>query len=129
MLIRCGNYLTKKLILENQHLSWIMYTWAALNDNAKFAKILWTITEPCSNREFPWEEQKNCHSLKIFVLLHGLMIWRVMQRNVWSDIVSWPTSRHNNSTKYLLHASMTTTSRRKKCILLENCHMYALKLF
>ena len=28
------------------------------------------------------------HALKIFVFLHGLMIWRVMQRNVWSDIVS-----------------------------------------
>ena len=25
---------------------------------------------------------------KIFVFLHGLMIWKVMQRNVWSDIVS-----------------------------------------
>ena len=25
---------------------------------------------------------------KIFVFLHGLMIWRVMQRNVWNDIVS-----------------------------------------
>ena len=35
ILIRCGNYLTKKLIWENQHLSWIMYTWDALNDNAK----------------------------------------------------------------------------------------------
>ena len=45
-------YSTKKLIWENQHLSWIMCTWAALNDNAKQAKILWTITEPCSNREF-----------------------------------------------------------------------------
>ena len=43
----------KKSIWENQHLSWIMYTWAALNDNAKQAKILWTIREPCSNREFP----------------------------------------------------------------------------
>ena len=43
----------KKLIWENQHLSWITYTWAALNDNDKQAKILWTITEPCSNREFP----------------------------------------------------------------------------
>ena len=29
-----------------------MYTWAALKDNVKQAKILWTITEPCSNREF-----------------------------------------------------------------------------
>ena len=35
ILIRCGNYSTKKLIWENQHLSWIMKTWDALNDNAK----------------------------------------------------------------------------------------------
>ena len=34
-LIRCGNHSTKKSIWENQHLSLIMYTWAALNDNAK----------------------------------------------------------------------------------------------
>ena len=52
ILIRCGKYSTKKLIWENQHLSWIMYTWDALNDNAKHAKILRTITEPCLNREF-----------------------------------------------------------------------------
>ena len=51
-------------------------------------------------------------SLKIFVFLHGLMTWLVMQRSVWNDIVSWRTRRHNNSTKYLLHASMTTTSKR-----------------
>ena len=34
ILIRCGKYLIKKSIWENQHLSWIMYTWDALNDNA-----------------------------------------------------------------------------------------------
>ena len=51
-----------------------------------------------------------------------------MQRNVWNDIVSWQTRRLNNSTKYLLHASMTTTSK-KKWNLVENCHKYALKLF
>ena len=34
-LIRCGKYSLNKSIWENQHLSWIMYTWAALNDNAK----------------------------------------------------------------------------------------------
>ena len=39
------------------------------------------------------------------------------------------TRRLNNSTKYQLHASMTTTSRKKKKHLLENCHKYALKLF
>ena len=59
-------------------------------------------------------EQKNFHARKIFVFLHGLMIWLVMQRSVWSDIVSWQTRRLNNSTKYLLHASMTTTSKKKK---------------
>ena len=59
-------------------------------------------------------EQKHFHSLNIFVFLHGLMIWLVMQRNVWSDIVSWQTRRRNNFTKYLLLASMTTTSKRKK---------------
>ena len=31
---------------------------------------------------------------KIFVFLHGLMTWLVMQRNVWNDIVSWQTRRH-----------------------------------
>ena len=73
--------------------------------------------------------QKNYHSLKIFVFLHGLMIWKVMPRNVWSDIVSWPTRRLNNATKYLIHASMTTTSEKKKWNLLENCHKYAPKWF
>ena len=34
-----------------------------------------------------------------------------------------------NSVKYLLHASMTTTSKKKKWNLLENCQKYALKLF
>ena len=37
----------------------------------------------------------------------------VMRRNVWNDIVSWQTRRLNNSTKYLLHASMTTTLKKK----------------
>ena len=41
------------------------------------------VDNPCSNREFPRGEQKNYHSLKIFVFLHGLMTWLVMQRNVW----------------------------------------------
>ena len=67
--------------------------------------------------------------LKIFVFLQGLMTWLVMQRSVWNDIVSWRTRRLSNSTKYLLHASMTTTSKKKKQNLLENCQIHALKLF
>ena len=35
ILIRCGKYSIKKSIWENQHLSWIMHTWAALKENAK----------------------------------------------------------------------------------------------
>ena len=66
---------------------------------------------------------------KILVFLHGRMIWWVMQRSVWNDIVSWRTRLHNNSTKYLLHVSMTTTLKRKKQYLLENCQLLALKLF
>ena len=30
------------------------------------------------------------------------MTWLVMQRSVWSDIVSWQKSLHNNSTQHLL---------------------------
>ena len=70
-----------------------MYTWVALNDNAKQAKILWTITEPCSNREFLRVEWRNYHSLKIFIFRHGLVTWLVMQRSVWNDIASWQTRR------------------------------------
>ena len=78
---------------------------------------------------FRGEKQKSFHSPRIFVSVYGLMIWRVTQRNVWNDIVSWQTKRFNNSTKYLLHASMTTTSKKKKQNLLENCQIHALKLF
>ena len=125
----CGKYLMKKLIWESQHLSLIMYTWDALKDNVKQAKILWTITEPCFNREFPRVELKSFSTLRFFVFLHGLLIWKVMRRNVWSDIVSYQTRRLNNSTKYLLPASMTTTSKKKKQNLLENCQIHALLLF
>ena len=72
------------------------------------------IVEPCLNREFLRGDWRNYHSLKIFVFLHGLMTWLVMQRSVWNDIVSWRTRRLNNSTKYLLPASMTTTLKKKK---------------
>ena len=34
------------------------------------------------------EKLKNFHTLRIWVFLHGFMIWMVMQRNAWIDIVS-----------------------------------------
>ena len=37
-----------------------------------------------------------------------------MPRNVWNDIVSWPTRRLNNSAKFQPHASMTTTLKEEE---------------
>ena len=62
----------------------------------------------------------------------SLVIWKVMQRNVWSDIVSLQKRRLNNSAKYLLHASMTTTSKKKmKSVgeLSTTCSQIVLKCF
>ena len=61
------------MIWENQHHSSIMCTWGVLKDNVKQAKILFTITEPCLNPEFPQEQLKNYHARKICVSLHGPM--------------------------------------------------------
>ena len=59
------------------------------------------------------------------------MTWLVMQRSVWNDIVSWQTRRLSNSTKYLLHASMTTTSKEEETKsvgeLLNTCSQIVLK--
>ena len=99
-LIQCGKYSTKKLIRGNQHLSWITNTWAALNDNVKQAKILWTITESCLIREFPvegvWENWKLRYS-EDFVFLLGLMIKKVVRRNVWRycDLANKTTQQLN----------------------------------
>ena len=37
---------------------------------------------------FSGEEQKSFRTLRILVFLHGFMMWKVMRRNVWSDIMS-----------------------------------------
>ena len=88
-LIRCGNYSTKNLIWENQYLSLIMYTWDALKDNVKYAKILWTISEPCLNPEFPPEQLKMLWNYSnFFVVLRyggscqemcGTILWAIKQ--------------------------------------------------
>ena len=62
---------------------------------------------------FRGRNRKSFHTLKVFVFLRGPTKWKVMPRNVWSDIVSWRTKRLNNSAKYLLPASMTIISKKK----------------
>ena len=89
-------------------------------------KILWTITEPC----FESPISAGGVDKLPFTQNHRISSWSYdmegHSKNVWSDSVNWPTRRLNNSTKYLRHASMTTTSKKKKWNLLQNCHMYAL---
>ena len=60
---------------------------------------------------------------------HGPMIWKVMQRNVWSDVASWRTKPPSNCTKLQLHVLMTINSRKKNWDLLENCQKDAHRLF
>ena len=51
-----------KLAGKKQNLDpmWLDHVYRdVLKDNAKEAKILWTITEPCLNHEFPGVELKN----------------------------------------------------------------------
>ena len=95
----------------------------------KQAKILLTITQPCLNHEFPREELKNYHVRKIFVFLRGPMTWKVMPRNVWSDIAGWRTKQLKSFSKLQINALMTINPKNKNnWDLLENCQKYALKL-
>ena len=55
----------------------------------KQAKILWdNYRTMLESRNFRGGNRKTTTPSKNFAFLHGLMIWRVMQRNVWSGIVS-----------------------------------------
>ena len=51
------------------------------------SRIFAGVVENCQNPEF----QGN---LMQTLFLHGPMMWKVMQRSVWKDIVSW---RKNNA--------------------------------
>ena len=92
--------------------------------------MLWTITEPCLNREFPQEQLKKIPFPQNLRISSGVL-WYGGSCQEMCGAILWVSQQDdlNNSTKYILHASMTTTSKKKKWNLLENCHMYALKLF
>ena len=74
-------------------------------------------------------EQKNFHSLKIFVFFKVLWYGRSCKEMCGAILWIGQQGRRNKSTKYPLPASMTTTTKKKKWNLLENCHKYAPKLF
>ena len=57
--------LMKEVGLGEQHHSLTMFIWVAVEENAKQAKIWWTIAEICLNHELPRAELKNYHARKI----------------------------------------------------------------
>ena len=64
--------------------------------------------------KFPQEKRRNYHAWKPRTFLHGPATWKVMPQSVWNDIANWRTQPLNNCTRYLLPASMTTNSKKKK---------------
>ena len=112
-LIRCGKYSIKRSIWENQHLSLIMYTWDVHKDNVKKAKILLTITEPCLNQEFP---QGGTEKLPFPQNLR-ISSWSYdMEGHAKKCVERFcePANKTIQQLWYLLLASMTTTSKKKK---------------
>ena len=99
ILIRCGKYSWKTLIWENQHHSLTMFIWVALKENVRYARILWIITQVCSNQGFLPGQQKNCQKQKprdiFMVLWHGRSceemcgkVLRTCEKNDWAIIRS-----------------------------------------
>ena len=113
-LIRCGNYSTKKSILGEPTSFLDDEDLDCTQRQCEISKNIVDNYRTMFESRISAERQKRFHTLRIFVFLHGLHIWKVMERNEWSDILSWPTRRCNNSTKYPLPASVTTTSKKKK---------------
>ena len=105
VLIRCGKYSIKKSIWENQHLSWITYTWTALNDNVKQA-ILWTKQTMFGSRISVERTVKATIRIKIFVFPSWSYDMAGHAKKCVERYCELQTSRLNNSSKYLLHASM-----------------------
>ena len=85
-MVRIENYLIKKSIWKNQHLwSWNLGLCTHCGQLQNHVRIA----------NFSWENWKTSILLRIFVFLHGLWMWRLMQRNVWNDIVSFQKRRLN----------------------------------
>ena len=107
-----------------------MFICAAFNGNSKRAKIFCNITETSLNPG-SLQEQKRSYFVQgnlTQTSSHFLLIWKVMQRNAWSDIASWRTKHSSNFTRLQFHAWMTINSKKKNWDLLENSPKYARKL-
>ena len=116
-LIRCGNYSIKKSIWENQHLSLIMYTWAALKDNVKKSKDI------VDNHRAMFESRISAGGTEKLPFPQNLRIssWSYdMEGHTtkcaerYCELANKTTQQlYKVSTKYVFCASMTTTSKKK----------------
>ena len=95
----------------------------------EISKILLTITEPCLNPVFPHEQLKNYHARKIWVFLRGSYDMEGHAKKCVERYCELANKTTQQLCKVSTPWSMTTTSKKKKWNLLENCHKYALKLF
>ena len=79
---------------ENQHHFLTMFIWVALKENVRLARILRIITKVCLNPRFLLLLWKNNQKPKLQGhlmpkrCLHGPVIWKVMQRIVWGDLLA-----------------------------------------
>ena len=87
ILIRCGKYSKKKLIWENQHLSWIMFSRDAFKDNEISKDIVDNYRAMFKSRISAGGTEKLPYS-ENFRISSWSYDMKAMPRNAWSDIVS-----------------------------------------
>ena len=88
-LIRCGKYSTKKSIWENQHLSLIIVYLGCTQRQCEISKdIVDNYRTMFESRISAVRTEKLPYSENFCISSWSHVIWKVMQRNVWNDILS-----------------------------------------
>ena len=98
-----------------------MYVWDALKDSV-------TITEHVWITNFRGRELKNFQIPWNFVFLRGPTTWKVIQRNVWSDIVSWQQDDATTLRSVYSMDQWPPLQRRRNKICWRIVKQYVLKL-
>ena len=79
-----------------------MYTWDVLKDNAKWAKILLTITEPCLNPEFLQEQLKNTMLWKSAYFF--MVLWCGGSCQEMCGTILWVGKQEDSTTLQSIHS-------------------------
>ena len=130
-LIRCEKHSTKKLIWENQFLSWIICILGL------HSKTMWNKQRYCGQlQSHVWITNFRGESGEIYIPSKSscffVVLWHGGSCKEVCGTILWVGKQDDSTTQqsiHSMHRSMTITSKKKKWNLLENCHKYALKLF